>query len=219
MKMSNPQYQNQRPDAAAPDGNPHGTTVLGIYTDDGVIIASDRKTSRWFSTHSKDSQKIRKVHPRGLMTRVGSVADSQSVESTLKSEVTMYESRRGRNMSIKALAKVASNYIQSCGHVHTAPLIGGVDEDGPALYSIGGAGSMIPFDNFVVSGSGGNYATGVLEQGYDSDLTLEQAQDLAREAIRAATERDNMSGNGLNLGTATAEEASIVTFDEVPEEL
>jgi len=44
-------------------------------------------------------------------------------------------------------------------------------------------------------GSGSTFAYGVLDQGYHWDLSEEEALDLGRRSIYAATHRDAYSGN------------------------
>ena len=47
-------------------------------------------------------------------------------------------------------------------------------------------------------GSGSTYAYGVLDAGYDYDLSVNDAIDLARRSIYHATFRDAYSGGSVN---------------------
>lgn len=69
---------------------------------------------------------------------------------------------------------------------------------GPALFYVDSDGTRLKGDLFSV-GSGSTFAYGVLDQGYRWDLTAEEAQELARRSIYAASHRDAFSGNSCNL--------------------
>ena len=183
----------------------HGTTVLAISVEEGIVFAADRKTSRGFLIASKDSQKIRKINKRAIFTRVGSVADSQDIEKHLRRESKTYRLRRGRQMSVETLAEVGSNKVRD-GRYRTAPIIGGVDEEGSHIYTLDSAGSILYENQFTSSGSGSKVAYGTLESNYSMDMDVENARSLAIDSISAATERDNMTGCGITIGSVTEDD-------------
>jgi 20S proteasome, alpha and beta subunits len=74
-------------------------------------------------------------------------------------------------------------------------LLGGVDENGPSLYSLDPAGGMIK-DTFISTGSGSIVAYGVLEDRFKEGLSVDEGLEIAVRAIKAAAERDTYSGNG-----------------------
>jgi 20S proteasome subunit beta 5 len=68
---------------------------------------------------------------------------------------------------------------------------------GPALYYIDSDGTRLKGERFSV-GSGATYAYGVLDNGYRSDLTVEEAVELGKRSIFHATHRDAYSGGVIN---------------------
>jgi proteasome beta subunit len=54
-------------------------------------------------------------------------------------------------------------------------------------------------------GSGAQMATGVLEQGYNQEMTQNDAKNLVLKAMKSAIRRDVMSGNGVDLLIITKE--------------
>uniref|UniRef100_A0A2P2KTH2 proteasome endopeptidase complex n=1 Tax=Rhizophora mucronata TaxID=61149 RepID=A0A2P2KTH2_RHIMU len=72
-------------------------------------------------------------------------------------------------------------------------MIAGWDETGPGLYYVDSEGGRLKGTRFSV-GSGSPYAYGVLDSGYQHDLSIEEAAELARRAIYHATFRDGASG-------------------------
>lgn len=71
-------------------------------------------------------------------------------------------------------------------------------QEGPALYYIDSDGTRLPGNLFCV-GSGQTFAYGVLDAEYRYDLSLEDALQLGRRSILAATHRDAFSGGHINL--------------------
>ncbi|MFP4626103.1 MAG: archaeal proteasome endopeptidase complex subunit beta [Natronomonas sp.] len=195
-----------------------GTTTIGITTAEGVVIATDMRASlggRFVS--NKDVQKVEQIHPNAALTLVGSVGGAQSFIRTLRAEVNLYESRRGEDMSIGALATLAGNFARGGPFFAINPILGGVDDDGHHVFSIDPAGGVMR-DDYTVTGSGLTVAYGTLEQEYRDDMTNEEAKTVAAAGVKAAVERDTGSGNGVFLATVTEEGVDIKghkDFDEV----
>jgi len=194
-----------------------GTTTVGLKTEEGVVLATDMRASLGPMVSSKNVQKVEEIHPRGALTIAGSVSAAQSLISSIRAEVRLYEARRGEDMSMQALSTLLGNFLRSGAFFIVQPILGGVDEEGPHIYSIDPAGSILE-EEYTVTGSGSQYALGVLEQEYDDELSIEEARSVAARAIKSAVERDLASGNGINVCVVTEEGVEITQhkdFDEV----
>jgi len=194
-----------------------GTTTVGIGTEDGVVIGTDRRASlggRFVS--NKNVQKVEQIHPTAALTLVGSVGGAQSFIRTLRSESNLYEQRRGEPLSIHGLATLAGNFARGGPFLAINPILGGIDGTGSHVYSIDPAGGVME-DDYTVTGSGMQLAHGTLEGEYDPELSIEEATGLAARAVHAATERDTGSGNGFVLATVTEEGVDIDSYDEAAE--
>ena len=207
-----------------------GTTTVGIATEDGVVVAADRRASlggRFVS--NKSVLKIEQVHPTAVMTLVGSVGGAQSFVRTLRSESDLYEVRRDDEMSVHALATLAGNFARGGPWFAINPIVAGTDSEAPRtsdsasgdeprahegshVYSVDPAGGVME-DDYTVTGSGMQLAYGTIEGQYDPEMSLDAARDLAVRAVAAASERDTGSGNGVTVATVD-EEVSVETFDE-----
>jgi len=77
-------------------------------------------------------------------------------------------------------------------------MVGGVDGEGPAVYSMDPIGSLIP-DKFITAGSGAPIAMGLLEAKYSEEMDLEAGAELALDAIKSAVARDVVSGDGVDM--------------------
>jgi len=191
-----------------------GTTTVGIATEGGVVIATDRRASlggRFVS--NKSVTKVEQIHPTAAMTLVGSVGGAQSFIRSLRSEANLYEVRRDEPLSIHALATLAGNFARGGPFFAINPIIGGVDEEGSHVYSVDPAGGVLQ-DDYTVTGSGTMVATGTIEGNYDPEMSIGEARALAIRAVRAAAERDTGSGNGIVLAEITGEGVDIDRFDD-----
>ena len=72
-------------------------------------------------------------------------------------------------------------------------MVTGWDKKGPGLFYVDSDGQRLEGNLFSV-GSGSTYAYGVLDGGYDFNLSVEEAIDLGRRSIYHATFRDAYSG-------------------------
>ena len=193
--------------------NKTGTTTIGISTADGVVVATDMRASlggRFVS--NKNVQKVEQIHPTGALTLVGSVGGAQSFIRTLRAEVNLYEARRGEHMSMKALSTLAGNFARGGPFFAINPILGGVDEDGSHVYSIDPAGGVMK-DDYTITGSGLTVAYGTLEDRYEPDMSIEEAQRAAGAGIKAAAERDTGSGNGIYVATVTHDGVDINDYE------
>ncbi|UWG47136.1 20S proteasome, beta subunit [Halanaeroarchaeum sp. HSR-CO] len=194
-----------------------GTTSVGIAAEDGVVIATDRRASLGGRVVSnKQVTKVEQIHPTAALTLVGSVGGAQSYIRSLRAEANLYETRRGEPMSIHALATLASNFARGGPFFRINPVLGGVDDDGSHVYSIDPLGGLSE-DDYVVTGSGMQFALGVLEQAYDSDLSLDDAITVGAQAVQSATERDTASGNGITIAEITTDGVEIHEHEDVEE--
>jgi proteasome beta subunit len=204
----------RRADEADEKGMKTGTTTVGISTTDGVVLATDMRASAGNMVSSKDVQKVEQIHPTGALTIAGSVSAAQSLIRNLKAEVSLYEARRGEDMSMEALSTLTSNFLRSGAFFIVSPLLGGIDEEGSHVYSLDPLGGMTEED-YTVSGSGSQYALGVLEQDYDEDLSIEEAKEVAARAIKSAVERDLASGNGINVAVVTEDGVEVTKEKDI----
>lgn len=207
-----PSHEERRADTTD-DEMKTGTTTVAIKTADGVVLATDMRASAGYMVSSKDVQKVEEIHPRAALTIAGGVSAAQSLISSLRAEVRLYEARRGEQMSMQALSTLTGNFLRSGAFFIVAPLLGGVDEAGSHVYSFDPVGGMSE-EEYAVSGSGSQYALGVLEQEFREGMSMDEAQRVAARAIKSAVERDLASGNGINVARVTAEGVDIERYKE-----
>ncbi|HJJ30893.1 MAG TPA: archaeal proteasome endopeptidase complex subunit beta [Methanocorpusculum sp.] len=192
-----------------------GTTTVGIIFKDGVVLATERRATMGTLIASKKAKKVHSIAERIGMTIAGGVGDAQQLIRIINVECSLYQVRRGKPISVGAAATVLSNYLNQNRFTpyYVQLLVGGVDAQGPSVYSVDAAGGATLEENFVSTGSGSLTAYGVLEDRYAKDMNETEAVNLAVRALRAAMRRDSASGEGYNVVVITKDK-----FEYVPEE-
>ena len=195
-----------------------GATAIGIRGEGFVILAAEKRVSYGGFVVSKSGKKVYKITDYLGIAMAGLFADMQAISKILKAEMEYHSLMVGRRMSVRAAAKLLANilYANKYFPLLSETLIGGIEPDGVArLYVMDPVGSLIE-DDYAAIGSGAPIAIGVLESGYSKDMGVESARKLAIAAIRAAIERDAISGDGIDLlvirrvdGSVEAREESI----------
>ncbi|MFB6267055.1 MAG: archaeal proteasome endopeptidase complex subunit beta [Halodesulfurarchaeum sp.] len=199
------------------NGTKTGTTIVGVTTDDGVVMASDMRASLGGRIVSnKNVQKVEEIQPNAALTISGSVGGAQAFIRSLRAEANLYEARRGEYMSISALATIGSQFLRGGPFFIVVPLLAGVDDEGPHVYSLDPSGSSLS-DEYSAQGSGMPYALGVLEQEYRDDLSMDEGVTVAAQAVQSATERDTASGDGIHITKVTREDVEIVGYTDFEE--
>jgi proteasome beta subunit len=186
--------------------NIQGATVVGLVCSDGVVLAAEKRVSWGRMVMSRSGKKVFRVTPKMGLAFAGLVSDMQALTREATAYANLYELDHNRQISVKSMSKMISNMLFSrrLMPLLMETVVGGVDEDGPAVYSMDPVGSMIP-DKFITAGSGAPIAMGLLEAQYSEELDLEAGADLALGAIRSAVARDVVSGDGVDMLLIRAE--------------
>jgi len=174
------------------------TTTVGIKTPEGIVLATDRRATAGYYVADKDVVKIEPLDADSAITIAGSVAQAQAYAHTLRLNLEYTRNRRGWPLSPSELAKLASYTIQRSGGIYGQFILATRGSDGVHLWDVGGDGSLIQKRDFTVTGSGTGPAVGVLEAtDWTKVRTMKDAIEVAKRAVRASTQRDVASGNGL----------------------
>ena len=197
-----------------------GTTTVGLKCRDGVVFATEQRATMGNLIAHKNAQKIFKIDDHIGATIAGGVGDAQSLMKYISAEVALYRLRNGARISVESAATLTANILHSSRFYpfYVQTLLGGVDDNGPSLFSLDPAGGVIK-DNLISTGSGSPVAYGVLEDRYNEDIDVEEGVEIAIRAIQSAMERDAFSGNGVLVATVTKEGFKMVPEEEVKSKL
>jgi proteasome beta subunit len=177
-----------------------GATTVGVRVEEGVVLASEKRVSYGFTVTSKSAKKIFKISDHLGIACAGLIGDMQAIARSLRAELRLYELDTNRKMSVRAAAKLLANMLFSQRYMPlmSETLVGGMDDTGSHLFVLDAIGSLIE-DDYAALGSGATIAIGILEAGYRKDMNVDEARGLAIKAVRAAIERDALSGDGIDV--------------------
>jgi len=203
-----------------------GTTILGIVCKDGVIMATDRQITAGNLVVGKDYPKTTQINDYLLISFTGMVSDAQRVPKLLSAELKLKELRSKSRPTVKQSANLLSNIsyhgIRQPSMIpqQAGFLISGFNEDGSVeLYTIEPAGSVVKIKDYDANfGSGMPYVLGLLERQYKKDLSIKEAVELAKEALKSSTQRDTASGYGIDIFTITKDGIKKVVSQEIKPE-
>jgi len=173
----------------------HGTTTLAFKYNGGVIVAVDSRASAGAYIASQSVKKVIEINPFLLGTMAGGAADCSYWERYLGMRCRMFELNHKERISVAAASKILANITnQYKGRgLSMGTMICGWDKTGPQIYYVDSDGDRVHGNLFSV-GSGSTFAYGVLDSGYRFDMSDDDAMELARRSIFAATHRDAYSG-------------------------
>jgi proteasome beta subunit len=178
-----------------------GATAVGMIYKDGVVLGSERRITLGSFVVSKKGKKTFKVTETVGATCAGMVADMQNLVKEVGVYVKLKELEAKRPLAASAVAKLTSviMFERRFSPLLTQVILGGVDAK-PRIWVLDPLGSLLT-DEYASVGTGAESATGVIEAGYGAGLSEKDARDLTIASIKAAIERDSMSGNGIDLLT------------------
>ena len=194
-----------------------GTTTVGLVCEKGVVLATEKRATMGNFIASRKAKKIYQIDDRMAMTTAGSVGDAQFLARLIKVEANLYEIRRERKPTVKAVATLTSNLLNSYRYFPylVQLLIGGLDARGGSIYSIDPIGGAIEERDVVATGSGSLTAYGVLEDRFSPDMSVDEAVELAVRSIYSAMRRDSASGDGIDVVKITESEYYQLTPEEI----
>lgn len=194
-----------------------GTTTIGIVCKDGVVLASESRVTMGNFISSKEGKKIYQIDDLVGMTIAGGVGDAQNLVRMITVEAKLYKMRRGKPMTVGAIATLLSNVLNSNRYYpyFVQLMIGGVDENAASLYSLDAVGGQIEERLATAQGSGSPIAFGVIEDRYNERMPVKEGIDLAVRALSSAIKRDAASGNEMLVVTITKEGFTEVNKDEI----
>jgi proteasome beta subunit len=188
-----------------------GATTIGVVCADGVILASEKRVTYGNFVVSKGGKKVFKITDQIGVACAGLVGDMQILAREVEAQANLFSMEVGRLISVRAASKLMANILfnRRYAPLITQTIVGGLDDEGPALYVLDVLGSLIP-DKYAAVGSGTEIAVGVLEEEYKEGMSIEDAKALVTRAIKSAISRDAMSGDGVDF--------LIITKDGIVEE-
>jgi len=183
----------------APKAIKTGTTIAGIIFKGGVMLGADTRATEGPIVADKNCEKIHYIAPNIYCCGAGTAADTENVTNMISSNLELHALATGRRSRVTTALTMLKQYLfRYQGYVSAALVLGGVDIDGPHLFTIYPHGSTDKLP-YVTMGSGSLAAMAVFEARWREDLEFEEAKELVADAIKAGIFNDLGSGSNVDL--------------------
>uniref|UniRef100_A0A2H8TGB6 Proteasome subunit beta type-7 n=1 Tax=Melanaphis sacchari TaxID=742174 RepID=A0A2H8TGB6_9HEMI len=177
-----------------------GTTIVGVTTRDCVILAADTRATSDTIVMEKNCEKIHYIGKYMHCCGAGTAADTMQVTRMVSANVSLQAFKFPDEMvPVAFAARSLRQYLfKYMGYVSAALILGGIDNNGPHLYSIYPHGSIDKLP-YISMGSGSMAAISELESHWNENLTEEEGMKLACDAILGGVFNDLGSGSNVDL--------------------
>jgi 20S proteasome subunit beta 2 len=176
-----------------------GTTIAGVVFKDGVVLGADTRATNGPIVADKNCVKIHYIAPNIYCCGAGTSADTENTTANVSSQLTLHRLGTGKQSRVTTAMTMLKRFLfRYQGHVSAALVLGGVDIEGPHLYTIYPHGSTDKLP-FVTMGSGSLAAMAIFEAEYRDDLTEEEAKALVHKGICSGIYNDLGSGSNCDL--------------------
>ncbi|XP_077078649.1 proteasome subunit beta type-7-like [Siphateles boraxobius] len=188
---------------SGPNARKTGTTIAGLIFKDGVILGADTRATDDMVVADKNCMKIHYIAPKIYCCGAGVAADAEVTTQMMSSNVELHSLSTGRPPLVAMVTRQLKQMLfRYQGHIGSSLIVGGVDINGPQLYSIYPHGSYDKLP-FLTMGSGAAAAISLFEDRYKPNMELEEGKQLVRDAITAGIFCDLGSGSNVDLCVIT----------------
>jgi proteasome alpha subunit len=185
-----------------------GTASIGVRTQDGVVLAVDKRIRSPLMERSS-VEKIHKADDHIGIASAGHVADARQLIDYARRQAQINQLRYGEPIGIETLTKEVTDYIQQYTQVGgarpfgVALIIGGIANGQPRLYETDPSGTPYEWKALSVGADRAD-TRAYLEEHYTDDLDLDGGIALALEAL-ASVNDDELTPESVGVATVDVE--------------
>jgi proteasome beta subunit len=180
---------------------PHGTTVLAIRFQGGVLMAGDRQATEGYQVSGRRIEKVVKADSHSTIAIAGAAGPAMELARLFQVELEHYEKLEGDMLSCEGKANklaqmVRGNLPMAFQGLVVIPIYAGYDlkrREG-RIFKYDVTGGRYEETEYHATGSGGKDARDTMKQLYRRDLSEAQALQIALEALYNAAEEDVGTG-------------------------
>jgi 20S proteasome subunit alpha 5 len=189
-----------------------GSTAIGIQTEDGVVLAVEKRITSTLMVPST-VEKIVEIDKHLACAFSGLTADSKMLIERARVEAQNHWFTHDRVMPVESVAQSVSNLAiqfgdsDSDGSALSRPfgvalLFAGCDPDhGPQLFNMDPSGTYVRFDAKAI-GSGSEGAQQSLQEVYHKGMKMNEAIKNAMSILKQVME-EQLSDNNVEVATVT----------------
>ena len=180
---------------------PHGTTVLALKFDQGVIMAGDRRATMGHRISNREMEKVVPADRYSGVAIAGTAGPAMDMIKVFQLQLEHFEKLDGRSISLEGKANqlsqlVRANLPAAMQGLGVSPIFAGYDllRRTGRLWDFDMTGGRYEERDFVAIGSGGGPAGTVLKVGFRPEMSADDAVTLACRALHEAAEVDAATG-------------------------
>ncbi|HWP47950.1 MAG TPA: proteasome subunit beta [Candidatus Limnocylindrales bacterium] len=180
---------------------PHGTTILALRYQNGVLIAGDRRAIEGPQISSRTMEKVYKTDDYSAMAIAGAAGPAIDMARLFQVELEHYEKLEGERLTLEGKANrlaqmIRQNLPAAFQGLIVIPIFAGYDlkrKEG-RIFKYDVVGGKYEEEEFYATGSGGKDARNTMKKLYRRGLQEEEALKVALEALIDASEEDVGTG-------------------------
>jgi proteasome beta subunit len=180
---------------------PHGTTIVALTCDDGMVMAGDRRATMGNVIAQKDIEKVFEADEHSVIGIAGAAGIAVEMVRLFCVELEHYEKIEGVPLTLDGKANRLSTLLRNnlglaMQGLAVVPLFGGYDLDSGRgrIFSYDVTGGRYEERDHYAVGSGSTFARGSLKKLFRAGMTTEQAVTTAIEALYDAADDDSATG-------------------------
>ncbi|GEB59487.1 proteasome subunit beta [Streptomyces gardneri] len=180
---------------------PHGTTIVAVTFDGGVVLAGDRRATMGNMIAQRDMEKVFPADEYSAVAIAGTAGLAVEMVKLFQLELEHFEKVEGATLSLEGKANRLSTMIRgnlgmAMQGLAVVPLFAGWDEGKGKgrIFSYDVTGGRSEEQGYAATGSGSIFARGSMKKLYSPDLTEHQATTLVVQALYDAADDDSATG-------------------------
>jgi len=180
---------------------PHGTTLIALVYDGGVVLASDRRATAGNMIARRDTDKVFRSDEFSAVAIAGALAMGIDTAKLFQVELEHYEKVEERSLSLPGKANrlgamIKGNLALAMQGFVMVPLFVGYDLDSGIgrIFSYEPTGGPYEEHGFHSIGSGSVFARGALKKLYTDNMPVEDAILCCVQALYDAADDDSATG-------------------------
>ena len=179
----------------------HGTTIVALRFDTGVVIAGDRRATEGNMIAHRSIEKVFPADRHSAVAIAGAAGTAIEMVRLFQTQLEHYEKVEGTRLSLEGKANqlgqmVSANLPMAMQGLVVIPLFAGYDlrlKRG-RIFTYDVTGGRFEETDFHATGSGGRDAKNTVKLGYRDRLGRDEAVELAVAALYEAADEDTATG-------------------------
>jgi len=182
-------------------GVTHGTTIVALRYDGGIVMAGDRRATEGNMIAHRSIEKVFPADRHSAVAIAGAAGTAIEMVRLFQTQLEHYEKVEGTRLSLEGKANqlgqmVSANLPMAMQGLVVIPLFGGYDlrlKIG-RIFTYDVTGGRFEETDFHATGSGGRDAKNTVKLGYREHLVRDEAIELAVAALYEAADEDTATG-------------------------